>query len=77
MTFDINTAVGHWPFRRIPHQTPSELRALLEKAGIDGAAVANTNGLFYKNCHDANLELACWLDSTSTPTSGAWGVAWL
>lgn len=61
MTFDINTAVGHWPFRRIPHQTPSELRALLEKAGIDGAAVANTNGLFYKNCHDANLELADWL----------------
>jgi uncharacterized protein len=61
MMFDINTAVGHWPFRRIPNQTPAELRALLEGAGIDGAAVANTNGLFYKNCHDANLELAEWL----------------
>lgn len=59
--FDINTAVGHWPFRKIPHQTPEELRQVLEKAGIRGAAVANTHGLFYKNCHDANLELAVWL----------------
>lgn len=61
MRFDIHTAVGHWPFRRIPCQTPAALRALLEDADIDGAAVANTHGLFYKNCHDANLELAEWL----------------
>jgi len=59
--FDINTAVGHWPFRRIPNQTVAELRALLEGVGIAAAAVANTHGLFYKNCHDANLELAEWL----------------
>lgn len=56
--FDINTAIGHWPFRRIPHQQPAELRALLEARGIGAAAVAHTHGLFYKNCHDANLELA-------------------
>ena len=59
--FDINAAVGHWPFRQIPHQTPGELRQMLEKAGFGGAAVANTHGLFYKNCHDANLELGEWL----------------
>lgn len=56
--FDLNTAVGHWPFRQVPNQTPDELRRSLEGSGISGAAVANTNGLFYKNCHDANLELA-------------------
>jgi predicted TIM-barrel fold metal-dependent hydrolase len=56
--FDINTAMGHWPFRRIPNQQPDTLRHLLEAHGIRGAAVANTHGLFYKNCHDANLELA-------------------
>lgn len=58
MTFDINTALGHWPFRRVPNQTAPELRRVLEKADIEGAAVANTHGLFYKNVHDANLELA-------------------
>lgn len=56
--FDINTAIGHWPFRRIPDQTAGELRRLLRDHGIEGAAVAHTHGLFYKNCHDANLELA-------------------
>jgi predicted TIM-barrel fold metal-dependent hydrolase len=61
MILDIHTSLGHWPFRRIPGQTPGELRAILEMAGISGAAVANTHGLFYKNCQDANLELAEWL----------------
>lgn len=56
--FDIHTAIGHWPFRQIPNQQPEALRRVLEKHGIRGAAVANTHGLFYKNCHDANLELA-------------------
>jgi len=28
MLFDINTAIGHWPFRQVPHESPSELRAL-------------------------------------------------
>jgi len=59
--FDIHTALGHWPFRRVPCQAPAALRSLLEDAHIDGAAVANTHGLFYKNGHDANLELAEWL----------------
>ena len=56
--FDINTAVGHWPFRRIPNQTAPALRARLSERGVTGAAVVNTHGLFYKNCQDANLELA-------------------
>lgn len=81
MRFDINTAVGYWPFRQIADQTPSQLRKLLESKGIDGAATANTHGLFYKNCHDANLELAEWLAdhadffvgvATLNPTYAAW-----
>jgi len=81
MTFDIHTALGHWPFRRVPGQTPAELRSLLQAAQIDGAAAANTHGLFYKNCHDANLELAEWLAphsdfyvgvATLNPTYAAW-----
>lgn len=56
--FDINAAIGHWPFRQIPNQTADELRDLLRGHGIDGAAVVHTHALFYRNCHDANLELA-------------------
>lgn len=81
MRFDIHTALGHWPFRRVSGQTAAELRALLRAAQIDGAAAANTHGLFYKNCHDANLELAEWLAphggfyvgvATLNPTYAAW-----
>jgi predicted TIM-barrel fold metal-dependent hydrolase len=81
MKLDINTALGHWPFRRVPHQTADALRARLRGAGIDRAAVANTHGLFYKNCQDANLELAEWIAphrefylgvATLNPTYAAW-----
>lgn len=58
MLFDINTATGHWPFRQVPNQSIPELKRLLASKGITGAAVVNTNGLFYQNCHDANIELA-------------------
>lgn len=79
--FDINSAIGHWPFRKIPNQTATELRSMLESRGISGAAVANINGLFYKNCHDANLELATEIDkhkdffcgvATLNPRYAAW-----
>ena len=58
MLFDINTAIGHWPFRQVPNHSASQLRALLTAKGIGGAATVNTHGLFYLNCHDANVELA-------------------
>lgn len=61
MLFDINAALGHWPFRKVSNETPAGLRALLAGKGIGGAAVVNTHGLFYKNCHDANTELADWI----------------
>jgi predicted TIM-barrel fold metal-dependent hydrolase len=56
--FDINTAIGHWPFRKLPITSAAGLIERLNALGIDGAAVVNTHGLFYKNCQDANLELA-------------------
>lgn len=59
--FDINTAIGHWPFRRLEIDTVAKLRKNLEAHEICGAAVVNINGLFYLNCHDANMELHEWL----------------
>lgn len=62
MLFDINTTTGHWPFRQVPNQGIPELKRLLKNKGITGAAVVNTHGLFYQNCHDANIELAKTID---------------
>lgn len=56
--FDINTAIGHWPFRRLPRRHAGELRQYLHSRGVQGAAVASTPALFYMNSQDANLELA-------------------
>lgn len=72
--FDINAAIGHWPFRKIPNQNADALRELLTQHDITGAAVVNTHGLFYKNCHDANLELA---EQIATHTDFFTGIATL
>jgi len=81
MLFDINTAIGHWPFRKLPDNDASALRQLLESHKITMAAVANINGIFYKNTQDANLELAVELAphrdffigvATLNPVYAAW-----
>ncbi len=58
MLFDINTAIGRWPFRQIPFTTAAELRPYLESQGIGRAATASNYAVFYMNPQDANLELA-------------------
>ena len=65
MRFDIHCALGHWPFQKVPGSIPVELRTALISKGIEGAAVVNTQGLFYKNCHDANLELSEWISDNA------------
>ena len=59
--FDINTAVGHWPFQQLEHETPGALEARLREYGISGALTVNTHGLFYRDVRNANCELARWI----------------
>ena len=59
--FDINTAVGHWPFQQLEYESPELLAGHLEKYHIAGALVVNTHGLFYRNVQNANIELAKWI----------------
>lgn len=56
--FDINTAIGHWPFRPLPIYQAAPLRQHLESHGISGAAVASTQAVFYHDCQAGNLELS-------------------
>jgi len=55
---DINTYIGHWPFRRLRHNTAVALVRQMDRHDIDRAVVASIHGAFYKNAHAANEELS-------------------
>jgi predicted TIM-barrel fold metal-dependent hydrolase len=57
MIFDANTHVGQWPFRRLRTTTAEGLLRMMDGAGIKRAAVAHTHGVFYRDPHEANVEL--------------------
>ncbi len=57
MFMDINTYVGHWPFRNIRYNTLAGLDELARRYGVTHMVVANVNGFFYKDCDLANDEL--------------------
>jgi predicted TIM-barrel fold metal-dependent hydrolase len=58
MIIDINTYIGHWPFRQVTGSTPENLVNLMDEASIDKACVSNINAIFYRNVQDGNEELA-------------------
>ncbi|MGI6208715.1 MAG: amidohydrolase family protein [Anaerolineae bacterium] len=58
MIIDANAWLGHWPFRQLRHNDVPGLLRFMDANQIDVAVVANIHGIFYKNCHRANEELA-------------------
>ena len=58
MLIDVNAYIGHWPFRRLRLNTAEALVREMDRHGIDRAVVANLHGVFYRNAHPANEELA-------------------
>ena len=58
MIIDVNAWVGHWPFRQLRHNTVQGMLRLMDRSGIDRAVVASIHGVFYRNAHSANEELA-------------------
>jgi uncharacterized protein len=57
MIIDVNTYIGHWPFRKIRNNTAEKLIEQMDKAGIDKAVVSNLNSIFYKDTQEGNIEL--------------------
>ncbi len=57
MLIDINTYIGHWPFRQLRGNTLHGLLDRMNRFGVDKSVVSNLNGLFYKACDFANEEL--------------------
>lgn len=80
--FDVNCAVGHWPFRELVRNTPETLKAYLGEYGVTGAALTHNHAACYANAQAANLELARLLEAgsdgffrgvaTLNPTYAAW-----
>ncbi|NLZ60281.1 MAG: amidohydrolase family protein [Lentisphaerae bacterium] len=56
--FDVNTAIGHWPFRKLLRNSAAELYGHLRSFGIKKAAVWHNHAVFYMNAQAGNLELA-------------------
>ena len=56
-TIDINALVGEWPFGETPYRDADGLLSLMDRHGIDQAAVSSMYGLFYKLCDVANRRL--------------------
>lgn len=46
MIVDINAYCGNWPYWPIAHKTAAEIVALMDRAGIDRAAITSTQGPF-------------------------------
>ncbi len=58
MLIDMNAYLGHWPFRKLRHNTAPELVALMDDRGIDLACVSSASAIFYKNSQAGNEDLA-------------------
>jgi len=57
MLLDINSYVGHWPFKQLKYNTCASLVDRMDKYGVEISVVSNLNGIFYKNTQSANEEL--------------------
>lgn len=65
--FDINCAIGHFPFRRLPFGTLPELAQMHAAVGIRGGAVSNINSACYRDAHEGNRELDAALREFGSP----------
>jgi len=57
MLIDINSFVGHWPFKRLHSNNCDGLLGRMNEYGVDLSLVTNLHGIFYKNTQSANEEL--------------------
>jgi len=65
MTIDVNTFVGGYPFRYVPHPDPSALARVLEREGLDEAWVGHLPSAFYRDPTPGNHELFALLEKSA------------
>lgn len=57
MLVDVNSYIGHWPFRQRKYNTCATRLERMNRFHVDVSVVSNVNGIFYKNPQSANEEL--------------------
>ena len=57
MIVDVNTFLGHYPFRRVRYTTASEMIAHMNANGIDAGLVSSLHAVFYRDAQRGNEEL--------------------
>lgn len=57
MIIDVNTALGHYPFRRLRSNQAGPMVEAMDAAGIDRAVVSSLHAVFYRDAHRGNEEL--------------------
>jgi predicted TIM-barrel fold metal-dependent hydrolase len=55
---DINAYLGHYAFRQLRHNTADALLRLMDRKGIERAAVSSASAITYRNAHAGNEEVA-------------------
>lgn len=55
---DINAYLGHFAFRQLRHNTADALLRLMDRKGIERAAVSSAAAITYRNTHAGNEEVA-------------------
>lgn len=57
VTVDMNVLLGRWPFYAHAYETVEGVLALMDRAGIDVAAVSSLNSVFYYDGEAGNHEV--------------------
>jgi hypothetical protein len=60
---DVNTFIGDYPFRHVPHPEPAALVRVLERENIGGAWVGYLPSAFHRDPQHGNRELLAQLES--------------
>src|SRR4051794_10512833 len=57
MILDLNVFLGRWPFAPLGYENAEDILRLLDRAGIDRAAVSSLNSVFYYDAEIGNREV--------------------
>lgn len=57
MIIDVNTFLGHYPFRRVRFTSAPDMIARMDAHGISAALVSSTHAVFYRDAQRGNEEL--------------------
>ncbi len=58
MLVDVNAYLGHFAFRQLRHNTSRGLLQLMDRKGIERAAVSSASAITYRNAQSGNEEVA-------------------